>query len=108
MFNSSICKHGQVNLNLDLHFLKHNDRQVFSGKLLQPEWQISPLRLYIDQKNENHFEVILSTLRPNNSDLNNKSDTVESMLKSSVDKELFRQINKVNFAKMNKLKTCAF
>lgn len=68
-----------------------NDWQVHSRKLLPTELQISLLRLYIDHKNENYFEVVLPTLRPNNSNMNNKSDTV---MKNSIQRELFSQINK--------------
>ena len=62
-----------------------NDWQVLSRKL------ILTLRLYIDHKNENYFEVVLPTLRPNNNNMNNKSDTV---MKNSIQRELFSQINK--------------
>ena len=34
--------------------------------------------------------------------MNNKSDTVESLIKKLVLKELFRQINKIDIAKTNK------
>ena len=70
-----------------------NDRQVYSGKLLQSELQISQLKLYIYHKNKNHFELGLSTLRPNNYDMNSKSDIAESMMKSSVLREFSVQIN---------------
>ena len=65
------------------------DCQVHSGKLLQPELQISQLRQYIDHKNENHFEVALSALRPSNNDMNNKSDTAESLMTNLAERELF-------------------
>lgn len=55
------------------------DWQVHSRKLQPKELQISLLRLYIDHKNGNYFEVVLPTLRPNNSNMNNKSDTDEKI-----------------------------
>lgn len=70
-----------------------NDWQVYSGKLLQVVVQISQQsRLYIGHNIENHFEVVLANLRPNNNDINNKSGTDESLIKNSVWRELFRQI----------------
>ena len=81
-----------------------NDQQVYSGRLLKPELQISQLRLYIDRKNENHFQVVLSTLRPSNSDMNIKFDTSKSPMKNLVPREWFRQVNKNNISKTNKPK----
>ena len=67
-----------------------SDSQIHSGKLLQPKLQILQLKLYINHKNEKHFEVVFSTLSLNNNDMNNKSDTVESLMKNSVQMELLR------------------
>ena len=36
--------------------------------------------LYIYHKIENHFEVVLSTLIPNNNNMNNKSDNIKSQM----------------------------
>ena len=40
--------------------------------------------------------------------MNNKSGTVESLMKNLFQRELCRQINKANIAKTNKPKSCAF
>ena len=52
--------------------------------------------------------MVLSTLRPNKNDMNNKSDTVESLMKHLVLRELRGQIYKVSIAKTNKPKISAF
>ena len=70
--------------------------QVHSGKLLQQDFQLSRHKVYIDHKNKNHFEVVLSTSISRNQ--SNSSDTAELLLKSSVRKELLRQASKVNRA----------
>lgn len=66
-----------------LHIIKHsNDWQVYSVQLLKRELQIPQFRLCIGHKNEKHFEVVLLTFRPNNNDMNKKSDTFESLMKN--------------------------
>ena len=74
MLNSSVCKLGQVKQKFFLRpiYSKQtfaifsntaNDLQVNSGKLVQPELQISILILYLDHKNENHFETVESLMK---------------------------------------------
>ena len=62
----------------------------------------------MSQLSENHFEVVLSTLRLKNNGMNNKSGTVESLMKNSIQRELLRQINKANVVKTKKPKSSAF
>ena len=62
----------------------------------------------MSQLSENHFEVVLSTLRLKNNGMNNKSGTVELLMKNSIQRELLRQINKANVVKTKKPKSSAF
>lgn len=76
MLKRSICKLWQVKLKFFLWLIYWkrtlayspkavNDLQVHSGKLLQLDLQISNLKVYTDHDNKHHFEVVISTLRPN-------------------------------------------
>ena len=60
-----------------------------------------------EHKNENYYEVVLSTLRPKN-DRNNNCHTVEWLMNNSGQRELLRQVKEVNTVKTDKLKTSLF
>ena len=76
-----------------------------TGKSIQ---ETVTTRITMSQLSENHFEVVLSTLRLKNNGMNNKSGTVESLMKNSIQRELLRQINKANVVKTKKPKSNAF
>lgn len=112
LLNSSVCKlvgkwnwnsfYDPSTQNRHLHILKH------SQWLASPFKETVTTRITMSQLSENHFEVVLSTLRLKNNGMNNKSGTVESLMKNSIQRELLRQINKANVVKTKKPKSSAF